>query len=293
MKKLSKILPKQDENTIEDIDMSSVHNDTIANAMVQCGLPPNNDMPLIYTTVGVESTASEQVEQEDVDAYEIAVTKSNTNEETIPESNLLVPSTSNNLSQQQKSTRKSKQQREAEATLQLLEPEDKEAEALRKQYEALEIFMNAKEVLNPEQHGQFCKIVQDLSLSTKEKFAELHNLCSGKMELQELLLDLLSPQEALQVGVQIYQQFCVRDATKRFLRKVKKLYVNQPTMHSKLLKDMQSVLSNPDVKIADITNLGQKYFKTNQHLLDEFMSFASGVPYPEGLLPEAELICLR
>ena len=153
--------------------------------------------------------------------------------------------------------------------------------------------MNAREQLNPQKLEQFCKVVvNDAGFSNKQKFTELHNICAGKMELQEMLLDLLSAPEALELGTEIYQQFCSRDAVKRFFRKVRILYASQPSMHTRILKEFQTILSNPDVKAEEVSQLGQKYFKTNQHLLDEFMSFVSDVPYPEGLLPEAEMIDL-
>ena len=194
--------------------------------------------------------------------------------------------------QQKSSTRKSKQQKEAEVTLQLLEPEAEEEEARRKQHEALEISMHAKEVLNFEQFQQFCKIVQDDVSSTKEKFMDLHSLSAGHMELQELLLDLLTASEALQVDVKIYQQYLTRDASKKFLRKVNKYLKSSPMIHAKFLKDINVVLSKTNVKTDDVIALGKNYFKTNKHLMDEFMTFVSGVTYPEGLLPEPEIIHL-
>ena len=192
----------------------------------------------------------------------------------------------------QKSTRKSKQQKEAELTLQLLEAEKPDEEALRKQHEALEISINAQETLSSEKFEHFCKIVVDAGINNKQRFMQLHNLCAGKMELQELLLDLLTASEAMEIGIEVYQQFCSRDAMKKFFRKVRISFSNQPSMHSKILREMQTVLSNPDVKTEEVAAIGQKYFKSNQLLLDEFMTFVSGVPYPEGLLPDPEVIDL-
>ena len=173
-----------------------------------------------------------------------------------------------------------------------MEPEAEEEEARRKQHEALEISMHAKEVLNFEQFQQFCKIVQDDVSSTKEKFMDLHSLSAGHMELQELLLDLLTASEALQVDVKIYQQYLTRDASKKFLRKVNKYLKSSPMIHAKFLKDINVVLSKTNVKTDDVIALGKNYFKTNKHLMDEFMTFVSGVTYPEGLLPEPEIIHL-
>ena len=345
-KKNLKLLPKQDSPKSvsspppAELEDSTVQNDTIANAMEQCGLPHDN-MPLIFTPLKSakvdqnqpveepspkcilednleedqqqksstrKSCAKQQKEAEVVVTLEPAA-REDINSEQLPhdlpniQSSIVVEdhpiitesiSSSQflNLNQQQKSTRKSKQQKEAEVTLQLLEPEAEEEEARRKQHEALEISMHAKEVLNFEQFQQFCKIVQDDLSSTKEKFMDLHSLSAGHMELQELLLDLLTASEALQVDVKIYQQYLTRDATKKFLRKVGKKYVNQPMIHTKFLKDINVVLSKTNVKTEDVIALGKNYFKSNKHLLDEFMTFVSGVTYPEGLLPEPEIIHL-
>ena len=92
--------------------------------------------------------------------------------------------------------------------------------------------MHAKEVLNFEQFQQFCKIVQDDVSSTKEKFMDLHSLSAGHMELQELLLDLLTASEALQVDVKIYQQYLQNSYT-QFLSQS---YILQPTYFVQVLK---------------------------------------------------------
>ena len=78
----------------------------------------------------------------------------------------------------------------------MLEGEKPNEEALRKQHEALEISIYAREVLNPEKFEQFCRIVVNDTISNKQKFMELHTLVTGKMELQEMLLDILSAGEA-------------------------------------------------------------------------------------------------
>ena len=67
---------------------------------------------------------------------------------------------------------------------QFLEAEKPDEEASRKQHEALEISMNAKEQLSPEKFDQFCRICCNDSLNNKRKFMELHTLVTGKMDLQ-------------------------------------------------------------------------------------------------------------
>ena len=147
---------------------------------------------------------------------------------------------------------------------QLLESEKPDEEALRKQHEALEISMNAQEQLTAEKFENFCKIVVNDSLSNKRKFMELHTLVAGKMDLQEMLLDLLSAGEALELGTDVYQQYCIRDAMKRFFRKVRIFYANKPSEFTKILKEFQASLANPDVKPEEVLAFGQKYFKSNQ-----------------------------
>ena len=174
----------------------------------------------------------------------------------------------------------------------MLEGEKPNEEALRKQHEALEISIYAREVLNPEKFEQFCRIVVNDTISNKQKFMELHTLVTGKMELQEMLLDILSAGEAKELGPDVYQQFCIRDTMKRIFRKVKIFYANQPSIFTKILKEFQSNLTNPDIKTEDLIAFGQKHFKENQALLDEFTTFITNVPYPENLLPEPEDIDL-
>ena len=110
--------------------------------------------------------------------------------------------------------------------------------------------------------------------------------------VQEMLLDLLSAGEAMELGTDFYQQYCVRDAMKRFFRKVRIFYANQPSVFTKILKECQTSMGNPDIKTEELIAFGQKYFKSNQALLDEYTTFISGVPYPENLLPEPEHVDL-
>ena len=203
------------------------------------------------------------------------------------------PPTSKPVSSSSKS-KSSKQLREAELTLQLLESERPDEESFRKQHEALEISMNAQEQLSSDKFQEFCRIVVNDNISNKQKFMELHTICAGKMELQDMLLDLLTDAgEAHEISNDIYAQYCLRDAVKTFFRKVKiSFQVSNPLVYSKILKDFQHILGQTNVQTEDIVNLGHKYFKNSPQLLDEFMTFAEEVPYPKGLLPDPEVIDL-
>ena len=76
--------------------------------------------------------------------------------------------------------------------------------------------------LSYEKFQEFCKIVVNDNISNKQKFMELHTICAGKMELQEMLLDLLTDAgEAHEISNDVYAQYCLRDAVKTFFRKVK------------------------------------------------------------------------
>ncbi len=196
--------------------------------------------------------------------------------------------------QQQKPTRKTKVQKEAEQTLQLLEAEKPDEESLRKEREAMEIIMTAKETLSPADLKTFFSILLNKSLTNVAKFTAMHNVCRGYHIMQELLLDLLTASEAMQLGLGVYDQFCTRVAMKRFYRKLKLYYKNQPGTHTKILKDLQACLHEPDVPIEDLKALGTKLLKGNAHLLEEFLHFVSQVPYPEGQVPvEAEVVDLN
>ena len=302
-------------NEVEETIQEPVQQqDAVADAMDQSGLS-QTDMPLILTPVKSSAEPEQHIDQDEPMDTAGLDTSSSAGFETPtknPAEDFEAGAGQFGSLQQKGASRKSKQKKEAEVAQQLLEPEGEADEALRKQHEALEISIHAQEVLTPDQMDLFCKLVLDESLPNKDKFIELHSLCSGHLELQELLLDLLTASEALQVGFQVYQQFCLRDASKKFLRKVKILYANQPTILTKLLKEISTLLSNPEVHPDELLNLGQKYFKTNQRILDEFTTFISGkadknvndlihgidyllflgVPYPENLLPDPEMINL-
>ena len=43
-----------------------------------------------------------------------------------------------------------------------------------------------------------------------QAFSELHSICLGHPDLQEMLLDLLSPEEALTIGEEVHFQHSLR-----------------------------------------------------------------------------------
>ena len=138
------------------------------------------------------------------------------------------PSRATKMSSRQQ--RKSKVQREAEQTAYMLEPETKAELAARTQREAEEVFKAAERALGGGQPGEDSKLVKFLQAAVEferepvKAFAAMHSVCSGRVWLQEMLLDLLRPEHAVSLGAPVYDQFRMRQAHKEFFRKLRRYY---------------------------------------------------------------------
>lgn len=62
---------------------------------------------------------------------------------------------------------------------------------------------------------------------------ELHPLCEGHPTLQEMLLDILTPTDALKLGHEISAQHELRQQMKSFFRKLRIFYANQPFIRTR------------------------------------------------------------
>ena len=121
--------------------------------------------------------------------------------------------------------RKTKVQREAEQTVYMLEPETVAEKAARVQREAEEVFKAAERALQVERaFVKFLEAAMEFEREPAKAFAAMHSLCSGKVWLQEMLLDLLRPEHAVSIGAPVYDQFRFRQTHKDFFRKLRRFY---------------------------------------------------------------------
>ena len=187
-----------------------------------------------------------------------------------------------------------KQQKEAEITLALLDEETKEEENARKVKEATDLIKFAQRELDAHKFVEFIDILS----KSKEpvlaaSFQQLHKLCQGCVEIQDMLLDMLTAEAALSLGMPVYDQFRMRNDHKKFFRKVRKFYENQPSSaYNRVLKEISSALSSEDFNEDTIKNLASKLFKGNQYLHDAFLALLPQAPCPDSMLPEPEFINL-
>jgi len=142
----------------------------------------------------------------------------------------------------------------------------------------MEILQLAKEVLDTKALMNFFETIVKMESDPVKGYQELHNICIGHEILQENLLDILSLDQALSLGKDIYSQYCQRTDLKRMLQKVRVAYPNQPGVQTRVLKELQALLAKPDVQVADLRAFAAKTFKSNQVLQDEFLSLLPGGP---------------
>jgi hypothetical protein len=99
---------------------------------------------------------------------------------------------------------------------------------------------------------------------------ELHQLCHGLVDVQEMLLDLLTLEDSVQLGV--YEQFCGRQQQKKFFRKLRKCYEHQQSVHTRILKEISAAFVEPELSSDGLKSLAGKLFRGNQHLHDAFLA---------------------
>ena len=166
-----------------------------------------------------------------------------------------------------------------------LQEEAPNEDALRREHEAMEIVIHAKETLtDPAKLEQFFHIIQTCQDSPIQAYEKLHNLCKGLPELQELLLDLLTPEQALELSPIIYAQHCLRNDMKKFCQKVKIAYANStsnqagPNSTINLFKELHEFISQDDKEhtVDDFRNFASKLFKGQDEIIKSFMSFLPG-----------------
>jgi hypothetical protein len=158
-------------------------------------------------------------------------------------------------------------------------------EAVRREHEAMEIVLQAQAILKGDgKLESFFQIIQNCIDTPAQAFVQLHNLCQGLPELQELLLDLLTSEQALEISPMIYAQHCLRNDMKNFCQKVKNVYLGNSANQggqaqaTKIFKELHNFISqdNQEHTSDDLRNFASKLFKGNQQLIDTFVSFLPG-----------------
>jgi len=190
--------------------------------------------------------------------------------------------------------RKTRHQKETELTLSLVSqletPEEKEAREAR---ESQEMFQEINKVLadNPEQQAAFVKIMEQASTAgTVQTYQALASLLAGQSLVQEMLLDLLSPSQAAELGQEVYWQHHQRQNMKNFILKLGVAYRHQPAYHARVLRELDALCADSSLTPDILKGVAVKLFKHNQHLLDHFLMLVPGVEPPEAMLPSPEIL---
>lgn len=190
--------------------------------------------------------------------------------------------------------RGTRRQKEAEVTLALLgeleTAEEKEAREARESTEMFEEICNTISG-NASLCEEFDHIMSTaIDVGTCQTYLSLHRLLDGHPLVQELLLDLLSPEDSIKLGFKTRVASDQRRRMKRFVLKLARAYQHQPAYHAKVLRELESVSTDPNLTPNTLKLTADRLFKSNQHLLDEFLSLVPGVPTPESMLPSPETL---
>jgi len=189
--------------------------------------------------------------------------------------------------------RKSRHQKEAELTLQLLGPletaEEKESREARESQEMLEEIRRAL-VGSEHLQAQFAAIIAAVeAVGTVGTYTALHSLLEGHPAVQETLLDLLSDPEARELGAGVYEAHQQRVRMKQFVVRLGVAYRHQPAYHARLLRELDTLCSDPSLTPASLHTAASRLFKHNTFLLEQFLLLVPGGEPPEACLPSPEV----
>ena len=189
--------------------------------------------------------------------------------------------------------RKSRHQKEAELTLQLLGPletaEEKEAREARESQEMLDDIRRAVGG-SEHQQAQFAAIIAAVeSVGTVGTYTALHSLLEGHPVVQETLLDLLSDPEARELGPEVYEAHQQRVRMKQFVLRLGVAYRHQPAYHARVLRELDALCSDPSLTPASLHTAASRLFKHNTFLLEQFLLLVPGGEPPEACLPSPEV----
>ena len=138
---------------------------------------------------------------------------------------------------------------------------------------------------------RFAEIMAKASATgTVQTYKDLSALVEGHESVQEILLDLLTDGQAAEAGRDVYCLHQQRQNMKKFILKLGVAYKHQPAYHARVLRELDSLCSEPGLGPESLRVAAMKLFRHNQHLLDTFMLLAPGMEPPESLLPSPETI---
>jgi len=190
--------------------------------------------------------------------------------------------------------RKTRHQKETELTLSLVghveTPEEKDARDAR---ESQEMFQEITRVVADSQDLQtkFATIMGQASTAgTISTYQALNDLLTGHPLVQEMLLDLLSESQAATLGTEVYWQHHQRQNMKKFIYKLGVAYRHQPAYHARVIRELDTLCSDPSLTPDMLKGVAVKLFKHNQYLLDQFLVLVPGVEPPESMLPSPEVL---
>lgn len=178
-------------------------------------------------------------------------------------------------------------------TLALLGPlETEEEREARENRECMEMYSEIQRVVNSSSEEVQAKYQEIISMAGRRgvaaTYTELSRLMEGHPAVQDLLLDLLSSEEAASLGTEVYEAHAQRTKMKRFLLKLAMAYKNQPAYHIKVLKELDSLCKESSLTPDTLKAAATRLFRHSQHLLDEFLMLVPGVEPPEAMLPSPE-----
>lgn len=181
--------------------------------------------------------------------------------------------------------KKLKQQREYNATLAMLSPEDLVVEEERAKNYAAAYFSKVQERLENEfpcDYQKFLSLLNDYDESTpiSDLYMKVESVLNPKhKDLSEEFLTFLTPEQARQIG-KLVPHFLMSNMS-LFLRKLEIYFSNQPAQLKKIFNSLLELSNMPNIKMNNVKSMILPLLKGNHLLIDWFLQMFPSEPPPE------------
>lgn len=197
------------------------------------------------------------------------------------------------------SRKRTRQQRDAEATLPLLEPDLVDGDPLREEREsqfAQQYLSKLHEALKDDE-PRLLRVLGLLSKaeSSGESPAQLYRgiaelLLPDHLELVDDFVGFLLPEQALECGK--LPQYLLFSRIRLFLRKLEVHLSQQPQQLQRLLRSLHQLQRQPELSLDSLCGVLQPLLRGQSHLLDEMQHLLPSHKVPESLMRDFEEVPL-
>ncbi|XP_069685710.1 uncharacterized protein [Periplaneta americana] len=186
--------------------------------------------------------------------------------------------------------KKTKQMRDMQSTLALLQPEIPEVREEKSYGFAQAYFLKVKERLEgTDVYHEFLHTMNEFGTSIVDVcdlYRKLTAVLNQHPDLSEEFLAFLLPEQAMKCGK--LMEYLIITKMKDFFRKLEIFFAKQPQQMRKFYANLSALSSQPNVSVTDIRTALLPLLKGNSFLVDNFLELLPQDRPPESLMTEFE-----